>query len=401
MDLKNGYPYWLIKNGLPFQYPRLTAHGRCDVAIIGGGISGALAAYRLTQQGLSCILLDKRTVGLGSTCASTSLVQYELDKPLSELSTLIGAKQAEKVYAICADAIVDLHHTTKKTGAKSVEKVPSLYFSARPSHMALIEKEFSMRKSMGLPVKLLDKESIASTYGFHAGNAIESNLGLSTDAYLLSHALCRYSINKGLAIYDRTEVARIEERPRSLIVHTADGARVNCSYVVNASGYEAGDFMDKKLVRLMSTYALASEHLEETGLLWKNRAMLWNTADPYLYMRLTNDNRIIVGGRDEALQSNSGRDKLIKRKSSLLKQDFKKLFPRIDLRPEFSWAGTFGVTKDSMPFIGSIKKHPRIFYALGYGGNGILFSHLAAGIIADTISGKKNEAAGLFSFDRA
>ncbi len=42
MDLKSGYPYWLIKDGLQYSYPKLENSFKTEVAIIGGGISGLL-----------------------------------------------------------------------------------------------------------------------------------------------------------------------------------------------------------------------------------------------------------------------------------------------------------------------------------------------------------------------
>ena len=94
------------------------------------------------------------------------------------------------------------------------------------------------------------------------------------------------------------------------------------------------------------------------------------------------------------------RDKLIKKKTALLKKDFLKLFPDIELIPEFSWTGTFGSTKDSLPYIGTYDKTPHTYYALGFGGNGITFSVIAAEIITDMIMGKKNKDALLYSFNR-
>ena len=84
----------------------------------------------------------------------------------------------------------------------------------------------------------------------------------------------------------------------------------------------------------------------------------------------------------------------------MLKKDFSKLFPEIELIPEFSWTGTFGSTKDALPYIGTYKKTPHTYYALGFGGNGITFSVIAAEIILDMIMGRKNKDASLFSFNR-
>ena len=45
MDLRSGHPYWLLKNGLLASYPPLRRPETCDVAVLGGGVTGALVAY--------------------------------------------------------------------------------------------------------------------------------------------------------------------------------------------------------------------------------------------------------------------------------------------------------------------------------------------------------------------
>ena len=120
---------------------------------------------------------------------------------------------------------------------------------------------------------------------------------------------------------------------------------------------------------------------------------------PYLYIRTTKDNRIIVGGRDEEFYDPEKRDQLLPGKRQKLEADFKKLFPEIPFQTDFAWAGTFGETKDSLPYMGYYD-HPRILFALGYGGNGITFSVAAAKILSKVILGKKNKDLTLFSFDR-
>ncbi|HVD99898.1 MAG TPA: FAD-binding oxidoreductase, partial [Cytophagaceae bacterium] len=94
------------------------------------------------------------------------------------------------------------------------------------------------------------------------------------------------------------------------------------------------------------------------------------------------------------------RDRLIKQKTKQLRNDFLKIFPKISVQPEYSWTGTFGITKDSLPYIGKYSKTPNTFYALGFGGNGITFSMIAAEIVCDMIMGKKNESVKLFAFER-
>ena len=105
MDLHWGYPFWLIKDGLPHGYPKLEQSISTDVVVLGGGISGALTAYYLNKAGIDCIVLDARTIGLGSTCASTSLLQYEIDTPLCRLKNIVGYKNAVRAYKLCGEAI--------------------------------------------------------------------------------------------------------------------------------------------------------------------------------------------------------------------------------------------------------------------------------------------------------
>lgn len=400
MNLTTGYPYALVTNGLPATYPKLERSIKTDVVIIGGGISGALTAYYLVKAGIDCIVVDGRTIGLGSTCASTSLLQYELDLPLSVLSTQIGSKDAEYVYKVSSRAIDTLESIASKINFNHFDRQESLFFAAQSKDNLLLEAEFNARKNVGFDVTWLTEGEIKKQFGLNAPSAILSTQGATTEAYLLTHALLQYSQKQGLNVFDRTRVSEINYYPRSVKLKTANGCTITARNIVNATGYEVTEFIDKKIINLSSTYAIASEQFSDKVLPWKRKAMLWNTANPYLYMRMTDDHRMIIGGRDEDFHSAPKRDALIRRKTALLKKDFEKLFPGVEFLPEFSWTGVFGSTKDSLPYIGIYPKTPHTYYALGFGGNGITFSVIAAEIIRDMILGKKNKRQELFAFSR-
>ena len=400
MNLKEGYPYWLIKSGLPVNYPKLDHALKTDVLVIGGGISGALSAWYLTMAGVECTVVDARTIGMGSTCASTSLLQYELDKPLSELSKLIGDKKAMKAYNLCYKAIDGLNSLAKKIDFTEIENRNSLYFAANKKDVKLIEEEYKARIKSGLKVDLLNEKDILAHYGFSAPVAILSSQGATTNAYMFTHALHQSAIKKGLKIFDRTNIVSKKYTRSGVQLKTEQGFIIHAKRVINATGYEVTEFINKDIVQLQSTYAFASENIESPNPAWKTGAMLWNTAKPYLYMRLTADNRVIAGGRDENFYDPAARDKLLNKKIRLLAKDFMKLFPSIKLVPEYSWTGTFGSTKDSLPYIGTYDKTPHTYYALGFGGNGIVFSFIAAGMMRDMILGKPNKDTSLFSFTR-
>jgi glycine/D-amino acid oxidase-like deaminating enzyme len=400
MKLSSGYPLSLIKNGLLFSYPKLEKNIKTDVVVLGGGISGALTAHYLIQEGIDCVLIDARSIGLGSTCASTSLLQYEIDTPLHQLIEMVGERNAVRAYKLGCSAITKLAALTAKIGMKDFEMKKSLYSAAYKKDIPFLRKEFEARKNCGLKVKYLDEKVVSKEYGFSSPGAILSDLAAATDTYILTHRLLQYNINKGLKVYDRTKMISIKHTSSNVQLKTQEKFVISAKKMVYATGYEVVNFISKKIVNLNSTYAIASEAFNSPVKFGKNDAMIWNTAKPYLYLRSTKDNRIIIGGRDEEFFSHIKRDKLIPQKTKQLQKDFKKIFPSIPFKTEFSWAGTFGSTKDGLPFIGANKNLPNSFFALGFGGNGITFSQVAGEIITSLIKGKKNKDAEIFSFER-
>jgi len=400
LDLQSGYPYSLVRYGLPFNYPRLDKDIHTDVLIVGGGISGALAAYYLTAAGIPSVVTDARTIGLGSTCASTSLLQYEIDVPLCRLSEKIGEKNAAAAYSLCYRSIDVMEEICRKIKSPHFDRKESLYLASYKRDQQLIEQEYNARKALGFAVDYWDERELKKNMAFDGVGAIYSSQAAQTDAYLLTHDLHQYNIKKGAVVYDRTAVADVNYQRNGIAAVTSEGYKVKAKYLIIATGYEAVKYIKEPLIELRSTYATVSEGLQQDGHYWYNNCLIWETKDPYLYIRATKDGRILVGGRDEKYYNPTRRDKLIKRKAALLRNDFHQKFPDITFIPEFQWTGTFITTKDGLPFIGKYPAMPRTYFALGFGGNGITFSQIAAEILTGIISGKKNAVQKLFAFGR-
>ena len=168
-------------------------------------------------------------------------------------------------------------------------------------------------------------------------------------------------------------------------------------YVVLATGYELAPFLRPKGYQVISTWALATRPQKRA--LWPSRCLIWQAADPYLYLRTTQDGRVIAGGEDEEFADAATRDRLIPRKIAAVRRKLARLMPDLDTLPEFQWAGCFGASGSSMPAIGPVPGMPRCFAVLGYGGNGITFSVIAAQLVRAAILGIADPDAGLFSLD--
>jgi len=401
MNLHSDYPFWMIKDGIKNVFPSLEADTKTDVLIIGGGISGALIGNHISNAGLDTIIVEKRHIGFGSTSASTAMLQYEIDTPLFKLVEIKGTEQAIRASRICAEAIEKLEKICDEIpGAANFETHPSLFYaSTKKDARQIIMPEFEARKAAGFKVTLLSEENIASQFGFRAPAGILSEEGAHVDPYLLTQHLLGKMQQKGCRIYDLTEVDIWDPNSKNVVVKTTKGHSITAKYVVVACGYESQNYLPQKVTQLNSTFAIVSKPIASLADFWLQNSLLWETKTPYLYIRTTNDHRIIVGGRDEPFYSPKKRDQILTAKRLKLEADFKKLFPNIPFQTDFAWAGTFGETKDGLPYIGSFNS-PRILFALGYGGNGITFSVAAAEILGDIILKNKNNDNELFSFDR-
>lgn len=400
MDLRSGHPYWLLKHGLLETYPALEDDLQTEVVVMGAGITGALITYLLVKQGVDVVVVDKRETGWGSTSASTGLLQYEIDCNLFELKELVGEAHAERAYKLGVEAIDALEAIVGEVGASEFfTRHPSLYSARRRRDEAALEKEFAARQACGLRVRYLHKQQLAEEFGVRARAAIVSEDAAQVDPYYAAHRLLKKSITLGARVYDRTEVTSIEDKGPGVTLTTAQGVTIAARKLVFATGYETQTYLKQHVADLHSTYALVSEPL--AGVEHLPDYLLWEAARPYFYLRTTDDGRLILGGEDEPFRNPKLRDRLIERKTAKLIKTFGDFYPdRPTPQVAFAWAGTFGETKDGLAYIGVSPEAPNAYFALGYGGNGITYSMIAARIIADLYQGIRNPDAELFRFDR-
>lgn len=401
MKLKTSEPFWLVKNGIIDSYPSLDKDIETDILIVGSGITGSLIAHQCMKDGHKTVMIDRREVGNGSSSATTSMLQYEIDVPLYELIELIGKEGAEKNYWACYDSIDTLKEIAKEVKSKAgFKKQKSLYFAALKKDIEWLKKEFEARKEAGFPVKWLEADEVISKWGVqNTEGGILSNQGGCVDAYKLAHEILRFNHKKGLEIYDKTEITGTKYQKSAVVITTNYGNTIKAKKVIYCNGFESTEMIKENFVKLLSTYAVVGEvSKSETNLL--KDLLVWNTADPYIYMRTTDDNRLLIGGEDEDFVNAKKRDSLIEEKSKKLKAKLEKHLPDEDFRVDFSWAGTFGETKDGLPYIGEHKDFPNSYFVLGFGGNGITFSVIGMDLVSKFLKNKKHELAEYYKFGR-
>jgi glycine/D-amino acid oxidase-like deaminating enzyme len=401
MDLTSGTPLWPVLDGLPSAFPRLHRDRRCDVAVIGGGITGALVAHRFTREGIRTVLLEADEIGHGSTAASTALIQYEIDTHLTDLIERVGREAAVRSYRLCADAVRGIESlATSGASPCAWRRAPSLYLASRRADRPALEQEQRARRAAGLEVELLDDRDIARRFSFTRPAALLSPLAGELDAYRLTYNLLAEGVAAGLEVYDRTRVSRYESSRGGVELGVENGCRVRARRVVFATGYETPEFLDRRIVRLRSTFAVATAPVERFDGWGEDRCLIWETARPYFYARTTSDGRVVMGGADRPFATAYNRARLLARQTARLEARFIRMFPMIACDVDWRWGGTFGETRDGLPYIGSVPEFPHGYFALGYGGNGITFSWIGANLLLDRFLGRRNPDSDLFRFDR-
>lgn len=401
MDLTSDHPFWLLKSGLVHNYPFPTSDVRCDIAVVGAGITGAMVAERLSSEGHSVVVVDGRDVCCGSTSASTALLQYEIDVPLADMAAMIGKEDAVRVWKLSYRSIDDIEGMVQRIGADcGFQRKQSIQIAYTRQAAKMLADEYRARLSIGLDCSYHTSDELHARFGLHGTAAVSNNQSASCDGYKLAHDLLAAAARNGALIYDRTQVTTFDcSSANEITLTTSREVKVFARHVVVATGYEAQSMLREPVVDLDNTYAVVSQPLK-TVAPWDANWMLWEAQKPYLYLRCTDDNRILVGGEDDRHHSPKHRDASIGRKSGIIHAKTRKLLPDLEWEIEFAWGGTFGTTKDGLAFIGTPDEYPGCLFTLGYGGNGITFSSIATNIIVDKIRGRKNEYASLFRFGR-
>lgn len=382
------------------EYPRLTDPLSCDVLVIGGGISGALMTYVLSKQGVNTILLDKGRVCAGSTSANTGLLQFMNDYSLTELIGQFGEHRGTSVYNLCKKAVHRLIDITNQLPRDS-GLIPrsSLYYASAPEDAGMLKKEYELLKRKGFDVEYWSREEIEANFPFSKEAAIYSHGDAEVDPYRFGHNLIMDAHAHGARIFEHSEAKETRYTDHDVTVITDQGSVV-AKNIIWATGYSTQDWKPDPQAELLNTYAILTEPVPDLCA-WHDRALIWETSRPYLYFRTTPDQRIIAGGLDEPLPPSGRPEEYIEPRGQRLLQEIQKLFPHLnDLSIACRWAGVFASTKDGIPLIGRHPQYPHSYFIEVYGGNGTVYSMMAADLLAETIAGREPEELKWFSLIR-
>ena len=399
MNIHSGTLYWPTTTAryTPEPVPQMLDY--YDVVIVGAGMSGSLAALALIEAGLTVAVLDKREMGSGSTSANTGLLQYSNDIMLHELIDQIGEKEAVQFYKLCYKAIDDIEEIIIRLGIEAdFKRRPSVCFASDENDVEKIIAEYTTLQKHGLPCDYFGPNEMADKLPFTKPGALLTYNDAEINPLKFVHGLLHNLAKKGTHLFPFVEVKDVYETNKRLEIRTSNQT-FYANKILFTTGYETVPVGKRIGADINRSYVMVSKPINEWKD-WYKQALIWETKRPYLYIRSTADNRMIIGGLDDDKPEAPCSDEIIQERAMNLLQEAKKLFPSYDMEMEYAYAASFGESIDNLPFIGEHPTKNNHYYLLGYGGNGTVYSMLGAEILKDLITGKHNENAEIVQLER-
>ena len=397
MRLYSGKTYWNKTKTASYEFKMLDKNIDTDVLIVGAGMSGSLCAYVLSLNGINVTVIEKDKVGNGSSSANTGLLQYSSDKRISEFAKDIGEKNAVLFYKMCLEAmdkLTDIVNTFDEDVGYRLRD--SINYASKEEDIKILLDDFEYLKKYNFPAEFIDRKELKDRYNIDKPGALKTWQDAEVNPYKLIQEITKKNIEQGVKYYENTEVDL--EKIDDNIVKASTKFDIHYKNIILTTGYSKIYPVIKEKCLTYRTYAFSSAPINNP--LWKDKAMIWETAMPYYYFRSTEENRIIGGGLDESINEVELDTNKIKEKTEKIAREIESIFPYLDIDLEYSWSALFYGSKDGLPFVGQDPVNSNKYYLLGYEGNGTCYSVAGAFILNDLIRGKENIYKELLRVDR-
>ena len=397
MKLYSGVTYWDKKQSSYESHLSLADNIKTKILIVGGGMSGNLAAYILSKRGHQVVVVDKDKLGSGSSTANTGMLQYSSDMMLTEFIQSIGEKKAVLFYQMCLEAMKDLtslNYDLDYDGDYILRD--SIYYASQKDDVNNLIHEYESLKKHGFPVEFLEQEQLEKEYDINKGAALKTRFDAEVNPYKFIQATVQKNKSRGVTYFENTNILLDEIKSGSAI--TSQGHTIIFDQIILATGYAKIYECIKDKAQIERTYAFSATTSSNQP--WKDDVMIWETRRPYLYFRTAKDHRIIAGGEDEYISNVEEDQDVIFEKTEKIRKQIEQVFPHLKLNITHRWNALFGTSKDGLPFIGKDPKLKNRYYLLGYEGNGTCYSMAGANILADLIEGKTNPYSDVVAINR-
>ncbi|HTO03304.1 MAG TPA: FAD-dependent oxidoreductase [Opitutus sp.] len=381
--------FWMATSARP-QFAPLTTNLTTDVVIVGGGIAGLTTAYLLSRAGRSVVVLESGPIASGETERTTAHLANAMDDRFVELERIHGLRGAQLAAESHGAAINRIEEIVRTENIQcGFQRLDAYLFAPPGAAHPLLEAELAAARRAGLADASL--VAAAPLPHFNTGVAIRFRNQAQFNPLLYLSALSEAILRQDGRIFELTHVTSAEGGDRAR-VRTASGNTVSAQSLVIATNSPINDRIVLHTKQAAyRTYAIAAS-LAGKGV---PKALYWDTADPYHYVRLSEDTAgnetLIAGGEDH--RTGQGVDAV--ERYARLEKWTRERFPIGNVT--FRWSGQVLEPVDCLGFIGrNPMDHDNVYVVTGDSGQGMTHGTLAGMILTDLISGRSNRWAALY-----
>ena len=370
-------------------FPALDGDADTEICVIGGGYTGLSAALHLAERGRKVTLIDAQRVGWGASGRNGGQVGtgHRLDQ--ITLEKKVGHDHAHALWDIAEGAKALVGELISRFSI-SCDYAPGIVEAAHkkryvPGIRAYVEH---LNTHYGHDtISFLDAQVLADAIGtdvYHGGSLDWGAAHLHPLKFVLG--LGRAAADAGVTIHELTRATRIV-RGKRVAVET-DRGTIRADHVLMAANGYLGLLEKEVASRVMpiNSYMAATEPMgaDRAKALIPGNVAVFDTRFVVNYYKLSADNRMLFGGR-EAYGYKDPDDI-----SSAIRKRMLGIYPQLaDLRIEYDWGGTLGITMNRMPRFARLA--PNILNASGFSGHGVALAVMAGKLMAEALSG---DAAG-------
>lgn len=263
ISLRSAQPMWLRGATLRKQrYRSFSGKEVTSVAIVGGGMTGALVAHAFASAGVATTLLEAGLAGRGSTAASSAMLLQEPDLELTELTRRYGAKASRRIWQMSADSVGDLVRLLRRLRIScDLKHSDAVYYAVEAEAAASLRSEFEHRERFGFEGTWLGPGALRRATGISGRGAIRTAGNASFDPYRACLGVLRSAAAAGARVFEQSRVRRIVTEGDRVRLFTENGT-LECDRVVIATGYATPYFRPLAgRFRMYRTYVVETESI--------------------------------------------------------------------------------------------------------------------------------------------
>ena len=389
--------YWIGTAGAPPEDDGpITQDTDVDVVVVGSGYTGLSCAIHLAKEhGIKAAVLEANTAAWG--CSTRNGGQAQISSGRLKRSQWInrwGLDVAKRMHSEISEAF-DVFRDLIFSDDFDCEPQDGghLYIAHNQRMKQAIENESRLlNDAFGYGSRIISRDELHQDFVKEEEGlaAMHEPDGIGIHAAKLAFGYVKLARKLGATVHPSSPV--LGWKTVDGVHHlTTPGGTVRCRAVALATaGYTPPGLHTRTKNRLMPvlsnsivTRPLTDDEREACN--FKTNLVLTDTRTLRHYYRQMPDGRVQIGSRSAVTGADAENPKHL----AMLQEGLYRKFPAlrgIDL--DYSWWGWVDVSHDMMPRIFQPDPKQSIYYALGYGGNGVMYSAQAGRRMAQMVAGK-------------